>query len=72
MNRVFPYELGLQGTLFTLQVKFVLASILSVDCLLIIQSWDYWQFFNAVTSTSILQLLLLLIHTIYFGYHTKL
>ena len=48
MNRVFPYELGLLGTLFTL------------------------QFFNAVASTSMLQLILLLIHTGYFGYHVKL
>mmetsp|Transcript_48730 Transcript_48730/g.101732 ORF Transcript_48730/g.101732 Transcript_48730/m.101732 type:complete len:102 (+) Transcript_48730:101-406(+) len=48
MNKVFPYELGLQGTLFTL------------------------QFFNAVTATSMLQLVLLLIHITYFGYHMKL
>ncbi len=29
MNKVFPYELGLQGTLFTLQVVFMLLWLLS-------------------------------------------
>jgi hypothetical protein len=33
---------------------------------------DALQFFNAVTATSMLQLVLLLIHITYFGYHMKL